>query len=151
MADHRRSDFYVVFYHESLHTWIKTIVNKIAISNSSSLILGLHALRSYLKLICEYELHSVPNKKVSGAKDHGKNYIKVRPSLVRHLFCVIVYSGHFYHGFLRTERFQMLRWRYAKCLTWQKCMSFSKFSNLEAKNVINFKLCHQRDKRSKPK
>ena len=43
------------------------------------------ALRSYLKLICEYELHSLPNRKVSGAKDHGKNYIKVRLSLVRHL------------------------------------------------------------------
>ena len=38
-----------------------------------------------MKLICEYELHSLPNKKVSGAKDHGKNYIKVRPPLVRHL------------------------------------------------------------------
>ena len=24
-------------------------------------------------------------KKLSGAKDHGKNYIKVRPPLVRHL------------------------------------------------------------------
>ena len=44
-----------------------------------------HALRSYLKLICEYERHSSPNKKVGGAKDHGKNYmIKVRPPLVRH-------------------------------------------------------------------
>ena len=38
-----------------------------------------------MKLICEYELHSLPNKKVSGAKDRGKNYIKVRPPLVRHL------------------------------------------------------------------
>ena len=25
---------------------------------------------------CEYELNSLLNKKVSGAKDHGKNYIK---------------------------------------------------------------------------
>ena len=74
------------FYHESLRTWIKTIVNKFAISNHMALILGVHALRSYLKLICEYELHSLPNKKVSGAKNHGKNYIKVRPPLVRHLF-----------------------------------------------------------------
>ena len=38
-----------------------------------------------MKLICEYELHSLPNKKVSGAMDHGKNYIRVRPPLVRHL------------------------------------------------------------------
>ena len=50
-----------------------------------ALILGMHTLRSYLKLICEYELHSLPNEKGSGAKDHGKNYIKVRPPLVRHL------------------------------------------------------------------
>ena len=73
------------FYHESLRTWIKTIVNKFATSNHTALILGVHALRSYLKLICEYKLHSLPNRKVSGAKDHGKNYIKVRPPLVRHL------------------------------------------------------------------
>ena len=45
----------------------------------------MHALRSYLKLICEYELQSLQNEKVSGAKDHGKNYIEVRPPLVRHL------------------------------------------------------------------
>ena len=48
--------------------------------------LGVHALRSYLKLICEYELYSLLNKKVSRTEDHGKNYIKVRPPLVRHLF-----------------------------------------------------------------
>ena len=73
------------FYHESLRTWIKTSVNKLVISSHMALILGVHALRSYLKLLCEYELHSLPNKKVSGAKDHGKNYKKVRPPLVSHL------------------------------------------------------------------
>ena len=72
-------------YHESLRTWIKTIVNKFAISSHTALILGVRALRSYLKLICEYELHSLPNKKVSSAKGHGRSYIKVRPPLVRHL------------------------------------------------------------------
>ena len=44
------SDF-CSFYHESMHTWIKTIVNKFVISNHTALILGVHALRSYLKLI----------------------------------------------------------------------------------------------------
>ena len=44
-----------------------------AISNHTALILGVPALRSYLRLSCEYELHSLPNKKVSGAKDLGKN------------------------------------------------------------------------------
>ena len=51
---------------------LKTIVNKFAISNHTALIICVHALRSYLKLICEYKLHSLPNKKVSGAKDHGQ-------------------------------------------------------------------------------
>ena len=55
--------------------------NKFAISNHTAFILGVHALRSYLKLVREYELHSLPTKKVSSAKDHGKNYIKVRPLL----------------------------------------------------------------------
>ena len=67
------------FYHESLRTWIKTIVNKFIILNHTALILGVYAFGGYLKLICGYELHSLPNKKVSGAKDHGKNYLKVRP------------------------------------------------------------------------
>ena len=84
MAEQGRSDFYVVFTMSLLRTLIKTIVNKFAISNNTALILGVHALRSYLKLSCEYELHSLP-KKVSGAKDHGKNYIKVRLPLIRHL------------------------------------------------------------------
>ena len=56
-----------------MHTWIKTVVDKFAISNHTALILRVHALRSYLKLICEYEFHNLPNKKVSDAKDHGKN------------------------------------------------------------------------------
>ena len=29
-------------------------------------------------------------------------------------------------------------------MSWQKCMSFSKCSNLEAEKVIDFKLCHPR-------
>ena len=68
-----------------MRTRIKTIVNKFAISNHTALILGVLALGSYLKLICEYELRSLPNKKAGGAKDHGKNYMKVRPPQVRHL------------------------------------------------------------------
>ena len=38
-----------------------------------------------MRLTCDCEPHSLPNTKVSIAKDHGKNYIKVRPLLVRHL------------------------------------------------------------------
>ena len=78
------------FYYESLRTSNKTIVNKFAISNHTALILGALALRSYLQLIYEYELHSLPNKKVSGAKDHGKTTSRSdRPWSA--IFCVIVY------------------------------------------------------------
>ena len=45
-----------------------------------ALILRVHALRSYLKQLCEYELHSLPNKKVSGAKDYGKKLDKGQTS-----------------------------------------------------------------------
>ena len=73
------------FYHESLCTSVETNVNKFAISNHTALKLDVQALRSYLRPICEYELYTLPNKKVSAAKDHGKNYMKDRPPLVRHL------------------------------------------------------------------
>ena len=79
------------FLHESLRTWIKTVVNKFAILNHTALILGVHALRSYLKLICEYELHSLQNIKVSCAKGHGKNYIKSYRPWSAAIFSVIVY------------------------------------------------------------
>ena len=80
------------FYHESLRTWIKTIVSKFAVSNHTALILCVHALRSYLKLICEYELYSLPNKKVGGAKDHGKNYIMLRPPQI---VCSYLFQSEF--------------------------------------------------------
>ena len=73
------------FYHEPLRTWIKTNVNKFAIWSRTAFKLDKQALRSYLKLTCEYELHILPNTKVSDAKDHGKSYMKVRPPLVCHL------------------------------------------------------------------
>ena len=73
-----------------------------------ALILGVHALRSYLKLICEYELHSSPNKKVGGAKDHDKNYIKVRPPLMRHFLRDRLLFGSYipaFTVFLQTTKF----------------------------------------------
>ena len=47
--------------------------------------LGIRALRRHLKLICEYELHILTNTQFGVAKGHGKNYMKVRPPLDRHL------------------------------------------------------------------
>ena len=60
-------------------------VDKFFISTYMALKLGIQALGSYLKLTCEYELHILSNTKVGASKDPGKNYIKVRPPLVRHL------------------------------------------------------------------
>ena len=47
--------------------------------------IDLPALRSYLRLICEYELYILPNEKVSAARGYGENYIRDRPPLVLHL------------------------------------------------------------------
>ena len=52
------------FYHESLRTSIKTTVIKFASSNHTALILGVHAHRSCLKLICEHELIAYQIKKL---------------------------------------------------------------------------------------
>ena len=72
------------FYHESLRTWIKTIVNKFSIANQTAFIFGLCTLRRYLKLIVNMSFIAY-KVKVSGAKDHGKSCIKVRPPLFHHL------------------------------------------------------------------
>ena len=53
----------------------------------TTLKLHVHPPRSYVRLICEYKLYILQNKKVSTAKDHGENYMKDRPPLVRHLLC----------------------------------------------------------------
>ena len=39
---------------------MKTKVNKFVISSHTALILGKETLKSYLKLVCEYELHTLP-------------------------------------------------------------------------------------------
>ena len=52
------------FYHKPLRTRTETNVNKFAISNHTALKLDVQALRSYLSLICEYELYILPNKKL---------------------------------------------------------------------------------------
>ena len=47
----------------------------------------MQAVKSYLKLICQIELHILPNRKVGAAEDDGENHKKVKPSLVCHLLC----------------------------------------------------------------
>ena len=72
MADQGRSDFCVVFTTSLCARGSKKNVNKSAISNRTSLKVGIHALRTYLKLTCEYELHFSLNTEVCVAKYHGK-------------------------------------------------------------------------------
>ena len=64
---------------------MKANVYKFAVWNRVALKSGIHALRSYMELTCENELHIFSNTKVSAAKDHGKNYMNVWLPLVRHL------------------------------------------------------------------
>ena len=68
MADQRRSNFHAVF-----------TMSLCALELKQTLIIF------FEKLTCEHEFHTLPNTKVSTAKDHGEYYMKVRPPLVRHL------------------------------------------------------------------
>ena len=88
----------------------------------------MHALRSYLKLISEYELRSLPNKRVSGAKDHGKNHIKIRPPLVRHLLRNRLLCLSIFLFFLSKLDIQK---------------SYLKVDHSENKNVMQIKLCER--------
>ena len=65
-------------------------INKFAISSRTALKLPIRALRSYLKLTCEYELHISSNTKVNAAKDHGENYMKIRRPWSA-IFIIIIY------------------------------------------------------------
>ena len=85
MADQDRYDFFVAFTMSLCALESKQTLNKFAISTHIALKLGIQALGSYLKQKCEYELDIIPNTKVGAAKDHGENYMKVKPHLVRHL------------------------------------------------------------------
>ena len=97
----KRADFWLQIFgfKRSLLSLLKTIVNKFAISSHTTLILGVHALRSYLKLICDHELHSLPNKTVA-----QRVMVKTVSRSNRTwsvIFCVIVYSKNPY---IRTKK-----------------------------------------------
>ena len=93
MAGQGWSDFYVVFTMSLCALGLKQLLISLLFQTILVDIRSVHVLRSYLKPICEYELYSLPNKKGSGAKDHGKYYIKDRPSLVRHLLRNRLFAG----------------------------------------------------------
>ena len=61
---------FVWFYHEPLRVWIKTNINKFAISSHTALKLDKQALKNCFKVTCEFQVHILRNKKVSVAKDY---------------------------------------------------------------------------------
>ena len=69
MADKGRSNFCVAFTMSLCALESRPLVNKSAIRSHTALILRMQALRSYLRLSCGLELHTLPNTKVSTAKD----------------------------------------------------------------------------------
>ena len=85
MADQGRSAFNVVFTMSLCALELKQLLISLLSANYMALISGVYAPRSYLKLICDYKLNRLPDKKVSGANDHSENYINVKPPLVHHL------------------------------------------------------------------
>ena len=97
MADQERSGFYIVFNKIHCVLQLQKNVNNFVICNCTSLRSITETKESNLKATGEFEFHISPNKKVSIAKDHGKNYIPIRPPLVNH-FNIIVYRtlGTFY-------------------------------------------------------
>ena len=50
---------------------MKTNVNKFAGLTHTASKLGEHVLKYYLMITCKYQLHILPNKKVSAAKGYG--------------------------------------------------------------------------------
>ena len=49
--------------------------------------------KCYLILTYQYERHTLPHKKLVLQRiDHGENYMKIRPTLIRHLLNMIAYS-----------------------------------------------------------
>ena len=85
MVDQGRSEFYVVLTISLCVLESKTNVNKFVILHYTVLILRTENLGSYMRLTCEYELDILSNTNVSLAKDHGENYMKLRPFPARHL------------------------------------------------------------------
>ena len=72
-----------------------------AISSYTALKLGMQALISHSKLICEYEPHILINRKFGAAEGHGENYINlIKVNLL--LSAIIAQSSgdemcHLYH------------------------------------------------------
>ena len=79
-----------------------------AISSHMALKLDMLCLRSYSKLLSEYEFDILPNKEIGTAKDHGKNYTRVRHPLVIHFLRDRPF-WRLLSGFLPAQRFQVVK------------------------------------------
>ena len=67
MADQGRSDVSVAFTMNLCALELKQTVISLLFQVIRALKLGEQALKSYLKITCEFQLHILPNKKVSAA------------------------------------------------------------------------------------
>ena len=84
--------------------------------------------RSYLRLICEHELYILPNKKVSAAKDHGKNYMRDKPPLVCHLS---------HNGLLVLDAIRHRRFHWKQMSVYQTTMSCFSYKRSTKANCCN--------------
>ena len=84
MADQEQSDFYIVF--TKIHHVLQQQKTLITLSFEPAQVSNqLQTYESNLKVTMEFEFTS-HQQKVGISKDHGKNYITVRPPLVGHLY-----------------------------------------------------------------
>ena len=118
-------------------------LNKFAVSNHTAGF-EIRCTGYYLSLIFEYDLDVLPNKKVSTAKDHGKNYMKDRPPLVRHLLRNCLFSNVAQNFIIMPSHFRR------KVPVWYKIWFQHKGGNLQSefgnqkgkgitlKNILSF-------------
>ena len=93
MADQGRSDLYLGFTKSlcklELKHWIKTLVNKFAISNHMALIMGVHALKEFVNM--SFIAYQIKMLVAQGTM------VKITPSSDcpwSTIFCVIIYLSN---------------------------------------------------------
>ena len=90
MADQGRSDFYVAFTMNLCALGLKQLLTEVCYLNHTALILSVHALRSYLKLIVNMSFIAYQIKKIVAQRIMVKTTSRSdRPWSA--IFCVIVY------------------------------------------------------------
>ena len=88
MVDQGKSNFCVVFTMSLCALELKQPLISLFFLHHAAWKLRIHALRNCLTLICEHELQILPIKNLgpqNSVKDHGENYMKVKPHQVHDL------------------------------------------------------------------